>query len=194
MLTADAVGCSAAKLPYLKGYFTLEGIPHDIPWLKKDGRIKKPTDYGQSQINEIFKNFQSQINENETFVDFQEEISASLLEIVTSDIAARAFNGGDKIKASEVNFLVSLRDKEKEELKTKYFCFFAEDVINLLDLNGEKTGIILLTYTKSSRKFWLFLYAGELSDIKNAADSQSIPGKWLEKRKGNLLEKKAKNK
>ena len=40
-------------------------------------------------------------------------------------------------------------------------------------------GIILPTYTKSSRKFWLFLYEGARSESKYAADCQGNLGKWL---------------
>ena len=37
----------------MKGNFEIEAIPDDIPWRKENGNIKKPSDYGQSQINRI---------------------------------------------------------------------------------------------------------------------------------------------
>ena len=42
-------------MPYLKGNFEITGLSASISWRKGDGRVKKPSYYGPSQIKEIMK-------------------------------------------------------------------------------------------------------------------------------------------
>ena len=37
----------------MNGNFKIKGIPEGISWRREDGRVKKPADYGQAQINKI---------------------------------------------------------------------------------------------------------------------------------------------
>ena len=191
---ADAVGCAGAKGPYLKGNFIIEGIPDGIQWKKKDGRIKKPTDYGQTHIEEIMKdpgNVKFVISSSDKEATDQRNISpelenqppASFLRITSKDIVMRAMKGGEKIKASEIDALVSLRENEQKDLERYLWCF-SQEARESFRKKNEKLGIIVPTFTISVKKFWLFLYAGKLSEIGNLDDQQNIPGKWLEKVKG----------
>ena len=112
--------------------------------------------------------------------ELENQPPASFLRITSKDIVMRAMKGGEKIKASEIDTLVSLRENEQKDLERYLWCF-SQEARESFRKKNEKLGIIVQTFTISVKKFWLFLYAGKLSGIENLDDQQNIPGKWLEK-------------
>ena len=196
LIVAKAINCRGAKVPYLKGNFRIEGIPDGIEWQRKDGKAKKPCQYGQNNISKIMA-----VKENVKFVVIQDqkqdeagleepdlvskEVPSSILKLVDDDVVKRAFNGGAKIDEAEVDVMTLLRKEEYEEL-LEYSNYFSADAIDAVKKNfiSIKKGALVATYTKDPQKFWLFYYNGNVTELAQLDGRQSVPGLWLDKVKG----------
>eukprot|EP00112_Aurelia_sp_Birch-Aquarium-sp1_P019113 Seg4667.2 transcript_id=Seg4667.2/GoldUCD/mRNA.D3Y31 product="hypothetical protein" protein_id=Seg4667.2/GoldUCD/D3Y31 len=206
---ARAIKCENARVPYLKGNFVIEGLPDSVAWRKMDGSIKKPTDYGQKQINEIMANKdqvkftidstleagtnirsqspglepeqRNEINE----VREQPSVPTCILKLVSTEVAERAMNDGAQINKDEVDVLVQIREDEAEALLRDFGHLFTEDDKNAITNNSSfGRGVIFPVYTKNKRLFWLFHYDGIVSQIENAPSEATIPGRWLDHERG----------
>ena len=205
VLAARAIKCENARVPYLKGNFVIEGLPENIAWRKVDGSIKKPTDYGQKQINEIMANkdqvhfiidstfeagtndsiqspgLEAELRNEIDEVRGQPSVPTCMLKLVSTDVAERAMNDGAQINEDEVDVLVKIRDDEAEALLRDFGHLFTEDAKNAIRKNSSVgRGVIFPVYTKSKRQFWLFHYNGTVSQIENAPSDTTIPGRWLD--------------
>ena len=205
VLAARAIKCENARVPYLKGNFVIEGLPENIAWRKVDGSVKQPTDYGQKQINEIMANkdqvnfiinstLEAGTNESSQSPELEAElrneidevreqpsVPTCMLKLVSTDVAERAMNGGAQINEDEVDVLVQIWEGEAEALLRDLGHLFTEDAKNAIKKNSSVgRGVIFPVYTKSKRKFWLFHYNGNVSQIKNAPSETAIPGRWLD--------------
>lgn len=60
------------------------------------------------------------------------------------------------------------------------------DALRALKANHQwqEEGVILATYTDSPGVFWLFYYEGLLRDIEGLYENNTIPGYWLDKKRG----------
>ena len=67
-----------------------------------------------------------------------------------------------------------------------YSRFFTEEALGFLKENyaSQEKGIFLETYTDHAGVFWLFYYEGFAKDLKNLNGDGSLPGYWLDKKKG----------
>eukprot|EP00794_Sanderia_malayensis_P010506 gene10506-11610_t len=156
---AKAIHCEGAKVPYLHGNFEIIGIPDSISWRKHDGKVKKPTDYGQLQIDEIMRNKEKIsfiIHDNSHNEQSQNEVDPPvilpplLLKIVSESAVREAMSGIRKIDESEVEVCFALRREEEEELLKFYQDLFTEDAIKLINSNFDQksSGVVVPTYTK----------------------------------------------
>eukprot|EP00794_Sanderia_malayensis_P021321 gene21321-23395_t len=180
---AKAINSKVAKVAYLKGGFAIQGIPEDVEWKSKDGKIKRPCDYGQKDINKIM-----QVKENIKFIIMANPSEISLpgciLKLVDETIAKSALNGGQKIQENEVDVLTMLRKEEYEEIDARYSSFFSEEALELIRQNNNSGGMIVATFTNAPKTFWLFLYEDSNEDLGCLSEDQAIPGRWLQKISG----------
>eukprot|EP00794_Sanderia_malayensis_P010511 gene10511-11615_t len=185
----------AKHVTYLHGNFEIIGIPDSISWRKHDGKVKKPTDYGQLQIDEIMRNKEKIsfiIHDNSHNEQSQNEVDPPVIlppllwKIVSESAVREAMSGIRKIDESEVEVCFALRREEEEELLKFYQDLFTEDAIKLINSNFDQksSGVVVPTYTKRKGSFWLFYYDGRLEDITNLQGDVNIPGLWLDHKKG----------
>ena len=181
----------------MNGNFSIEGMPENVGWRKVDGSVKKPTYYGQKQINEIMLNKEeikfviaSQEEGQEMEHEITEEseqasVPACMLKLVSPEVATRAMNQGAKIKEDEVDVLVQIREDETEVFLRDFGYFFSENANNAVMRNSLfGRGVIFPVYTRNKRQFWLFHYQGTVSEIENVPPEATIPGKWLDYESG----------
>ena len=166
--------------------------------MEKSGwAVKKPTDYGQKQINEIMLNKEdikfviaSQEEGEEVEHEITEEreqasVPACMLKLVSPEVATRAMNQGAQIREDEVDVLVQIREDESEVLLRDFGHFFSENAKHAVMRNNLfGRGVIFPVYTRNKRQFWLFHYQGTVSEIENAPPEATIPGKWLDHESG----------
>ena len=132
------------------------------------------------------------VGENEEMVQRDVIIAAEiilpvcLLKVVDEEVGKRAIGGGAKIEEDEVDTLLQLRDEEYEELISGFARFFTKDALKCLknDYGSFKKGVIRATYTENAEVFWLFYYKGLLGDLEKLSENDTIPGYWLDGKKG----------
>ncbi len=170
--------------------------------------MKKPTDYGQAQINKImsvkddiiFKTItqtpasSTEIDNEGSEMQIEEDsidnaggvLPVCLLKIVDEEVGRKAFEGGDKISEEEVDVLLRLRDEEFTEVMNAFANCFTDDALRALKANhkSQQEGVIVATYTENAGVFWLFYYESLVQDIEGLDQNQTIPGYWLDKKRG----------
>eukprot|EP00794_Sanderia_malayensis_P002165 gene2165-2458_t len=196
---AKAINCKNAKVPYLKGNFYIEGIPDNIPRRKENGQPFMPALVPPSSASSgatcnnmtsvappttESDNAESEAEAEESHVNVN--LPVCMLKVVDEEVGKRVLNGGAKIQETGIDILNNLRKGELAELQNRYNEYFTQEALHALttNYNSLQGSIIFATYTENPRVFWLFYYEGIEEDIENLSDDGTVPGCWLDKKKG----------
>lgn len=190
------------RVPYLKGGFTVTGLPEGITF-------KKPSQYGIKQISNIMKNAQNihfkiiespqvekVLTENRKYSDQERECYRSVLKKVVFEEAKVSMCLIRNKLIEECDLVVTDVDLTKSELDLltgKLKNFFKPDAFATLIANCKSSrtheGYILPVYTDSDEPYWLFYYPGAAEGIESLSTEDKIWGYWLDKTSSELTYK-----
>jgi hypothetical protein len=192
LLVGDAVGIPGCRVPYIKGGFTVTGLPKDI-------QVKKPSSYGVDQIKAIMAH-----QENIVFcltpkdnscnaqvtnsIVISEDARKALCKVVDEDRVDEVVAGKAILEESDVEVTdIQLSEYEFQLLTSECKKYFTEDAWKSLNGNFESCrdheGYVLPVYTESKDPYWLFYFPGKNSELQNLEPGTKISGYWL-----NLME------
>lgn len=193
-LLGDAVGIPGCRVPYIKGGFTVTGLPNDI-------QLKKPSSYGVDQIKGIMANQENIVfhltpkddscnadscnAEITNSIVLSEDARKALCKVVDEDRVNEVVAGKALLEESDVDVTdIQLNDTEFTLLTLECKKLFTEDAWKSLNGNFESCrdheGYVLPVYTESEDPYWLFYYPGKNSELQNLEPGRKICGYWLD--------------
>ena len=194
LLVGDAVGIPGCRVPYIKGGFTVTGLPKDI-------QVKKPSSYGVDQIKAIMAHQENivfcltpkdnscnaQVTNSNSIV-ISEDARKALCKVVDEDRVDEVVAGKAILEESDVEVTdIQLSEYEFQLLTSECKKHFTEDAWKSLNGNFESCrdheGYVLPVYTESKDPYWLFYYPAKNSELQNLEPGTKISGYWL-----NLME------
>ena len=201
--SGDACGIPGSRVPYKKGNFTVTGLPDGI-------FVKKPLNYGSSQINKIMKHQEDisfHLTPNSSVSSSNEDTDAPssskddtsldvytkvLSKVVDENLVNEILAGKLLIEEKELEVIdLQLNKQEFQFLTEKCSKFFTKDAWKSLKANFEcaceHEGYILPVYTESKEPYWLFYYPGKISDLDGVQEETKIWGYWLDQTKEKLI-------
>ncbi|XP_028416357.1 uncharacterized protein LOC114540361 [Dendronephthya gigantea] len=188
---SEACGKASSRVPYKKGGFEVTGLPDALSF-------KRPSAYGQKQINAIMENA-----ENITFIlsslpDKRSEITtvermqlytSILSKIINEDKVADCLSQNHKIQEEDLEvYDFDLNEEEFNIITTELSHCFGNDAMTACKKNYEVTrahcGYVLPVYnTTKAEPYWLFYHPGKAEEIENLQADDKIFGYWLDKDK-----------
>eukprot|EP00795_Rhopilema_esculentum_P005648 gene5648-10878_t len=125
-------------------------------------------------------------NEIKTQITLDTDLPVCMLKLVEKEVGLRVLNGGRKIEESEINVFKRLRDEEVWQLMDTYSRVFTEHELDVFKEKyaSQEKGVVLATYTDHAGVFWMFKFEGFAKDLTHLNGDDSVPGYWLDKKKG----------
>ena len=207
LFEGEAIGKPGSRVPYLRGHFTVEGLPPGVVF-------KKPFCYGAQQCKAIMEAadaisfvIQNETTGEESNSNNQPETSSSstitvstmtdstmlesTLKKVASDVnVGDILSGRKRLTEEDINVEdCSLTQNERLTLYTRCRDFFDEEAWtavghNTKDISNTAKDLIFPLYTEAEDEdFWLFYCPGQkLSDVDMARPSTKLKGYWLDRK------------
>ena len=181
LLIGDAVVIPGCRVPYIKGGFTVTGLPKDI-------QLKNPSSYGVDQIKAIMAhqgNIVFHLTPKDNSCNSQsEDACMALCKVVDEDRVDEVVAGRAILEESDIEVIdIQLSEYEFQLLTSECKKHFTEEAWKSLHGNFESChdhqGYVLPVYTESKDPYWLFYYPGKNSELKNLEPGTKISGHWL---------------
>lgn len=190
LLIGDAVGIPGCRVPYIKGGFTVTGLPNNV-------QLKKTSSYGVNQIKDIMAhqenivfNLTPKDNSGNGSADadvtniISQDARKALCKVVDGDRVDEVVAGRAAFEESDLEVTdIQLSEYEFQLLTSECKKYFTEDAWKSLNGNYESCceheGYVLPVYTESKDPYWLFYYPGKNSELQNLEPGTKINGYWL---------------